>query len=112
MAKQIKQFRYYSEDEEINNSPIVINKDFLVSGKIFESCMPIYKLGIQAITGTTFYLNGSLEPIIIGNTGIFELDLGGNIEINALKFSEQSVNFINNNINAYLIIDMICEGGE
>jgi hypothetical protein len=37
--------------------------------------MPIVQLGIQSVPGTKFYLNGSNNPIIIGNTGIYELDL-------------------------------------
>ena len=114
MAKQVKQFRYYSDNiNEINkNNPTNISKDFLISGDIFASYMPISKIGIQAVPGTAFYLNKSTEPIIIGITGIFELDLNDQIEIVALQFDAKSIQFINENINAYLIIDMICEGGE
>jgi hypothetical protein len=34
------------------------------------------------------------------------------MEIISLKFNPKSIEFINQNINAYLIIDMICEGGN
>ncbi len=114
MAKQVKQFRFYSNNpNEIDkNSPTNINKESLISGDIFASYMPISKIGIQAIPGTEFYLNNSTEPVIVGNTGIFELDLNDQMEIISLKFNPKSIEFINQNINAYLIIDMICEGGN
>lgn len=112
MAKQVKQFRYYSENiENINsNYPSNINKQSLVAGNIFANYMPISKLGIQSIPGTKFYLNNSSSPIIVGNTGIFELDLNKQTEIIALRFDAKSIQFINDNLNAYLIIDMIYEG--
>lgn len=114
MAKRVKQFRYYSDDisEIENNSPTNINMQSLISGEIFANYMPISKIGIQSIPGTEFYLNNSRDPIIIGHTGIFELDLDDEVEIIALKFDARSLQFISNNINAYLIIDMVCEGGD
>lgn len=112
MAKQVKQFRYYSEDvNNINsNYPSNINKKTLVSGETFAKYMPVSKLGIQSVPGTKFYLNNSSSPIIIGHTGIFELDLNEFTEIIALRFDAKSIQFINDNLNAYLIIDMIYEG--
>lgn len=114
MAKQVKQFRFYSNDlsEIEKNSPTNINMESLVSGDIFASYMPISKIGIQSIPGTEFYLNNSNDPIIIGHTGIFELDLSDQIEIIALRFDARSIQFISENINAYLIIDVVCEGGN
>jgi hypothetical protein len=32
-------------------------------------------LGIQGIPGTTFYLNQNGDPITIGITGVYEIDL-------------------------------------
>ena len=48
MAKQVKQFRYYSEDAigVTSNYPSNINKYGLVSGSNFANYMPISKLGI------------------------------------------------------------------
>jgi len=48
MAKQVKQFRFYSSNpEEIDkNSPTNINKENLISGDIFANYMPISKIGI------------------------------------------------------------------
>lgn len=111
MAKQVKQFRYYSEPGYgLNmNNPSNINHDSLVSGEIFGLYTPIYKIGIQAIPGTKFYLNDTSSPIIVGHTGIFEMDLNERTEIIALKFDAKSIKLINDNINAYLIIDIIYE---
>ena len=118
MAKKIKQIRYYADGADTNypNSvdqgtiPLYRN---LVSGSVFSRYMPILQLGIQALPGTKFYLNGSNNPIIIGNTGIYELDLQGLTEINSLSFDASSISLISSNNNAYLIVDMIYdEGGE
>lgn len=113
MAKRVKQFRYYSEDmNNINNNypSNIVNKQNLQSGEVFAKYMPISKLGIQSLPGTKFYLNNSSSPIIVGNTGIFELDLNKQTEIISLRFDPKSIQAINDNINAYLIIDVIYEG--
>jgi hypothetical protein len=40
--------------------------------------MPIVHLGIQTLPGTKVYLNSNMDaPVIIGATGIYELDLEG-----------------------------------
>ena len=106
MAKRIQQFRYYAQGHS-NNQPQGISYQNLTSGSIFSNYLPITQLGIQALPGTKFYLNNSRDPIIIGSTGIYELDLQGQIEITALSFDNRSVNAIRNNDNAYLIVDVI-----
>ena len=112
MAKQVKQFRFYSENTKFleNNYPSNINHNNLITGNIFVDYMPITQLGIQALPGTKFYLNNSDNPIIIGHTGIYEIELNGASEIIALRFDFKSIQAIENNDNAYLIIDMIYEG--
>ena len=113
MAKQVKQFRFYSEESEYlnKNYPSNINHNNLVTGNVFVDYMPITQLGIQSLPGTKFYLNNSSSPIIIGQTGIYELNLDDSpAEIIALSFDFQSIQAIENNDNAYLIIDMIYEG--
>lgn len=42
------------------------------------------KLGIQAPAGTKFYINSSTSPIMVGRTGIYELD--ESINVISLKF--------------------------
>lgn len=106
MAKQIMQFRYYA-DNNSKNQPSKITRRELSSGSIFSKYYPITQLGIQTLPGTKFYLNNSITPIIVGSTGIYELDLEGISEINNLSFDGNSLSAINNNNNAYLIIDII-----
>ena len=109
MARYIKQFRYYNEDNnDGHNQPSKISFRNLVSGSVFNDCFPIIQLGIQSLPGTKFYLNNSVESIIVGSTGIYELDLADGYEITALKFDSASLNLINDPTNsAYLIIDAI-----
>ena len=111
MAKQIMQFRYYGESAVNNakNQPKGINKARLISGSIFSNYLPITQLGIQTLPGTKFYLNNSTTPIIIGSTGIYELDLEGLSEITNISFESKSLETINLNDNAYLIIDVISD---
>lgn len=114
MAKRVKQIRYYS-DNSANNYPIDNNKPTyrnLVSGSLLSKFVPILQLGIQTLPGTKFYLNGSNNPIIVGNTGIYELDLESLPKINSLQFDASSLSLISKNNSAYLIIDIIYEDGE
>ena len=78
MAKQIMQFRYYGKDHT-NNQPEGISIETLKkNGGIFKDYLPFTQLGIQTLPGTRFYLNNNEEaPIIIGSTGIYELELEG-----------------------------------
>lgn len=108
MAKKVKQFRYYSAQDN-KNYPSGINNRNLVAGSIFATYMPVVQLGIQALPGTKFYLNNSNSPIIIGYTGIYELNLEGIAEITSLKFDSKSIEAIGANSNAYLIVDIIYE---
>lgn len=113
MAKQIMQFRYYNENATTasKNQPRVQGYGArLKSGSLFSNYTPITQLGIQTLPGVKFYLNNSNTPIIIGSTGIYELNLEGLSEITALKFDYGSVDTIAKNDNAYLIIDIIYEG--
>jgi hypothetical protein len=49
---------------------------------------------------------------MVGYTGIYELDIEGVAEINSLYFDFESISRINNNLDAYLIIDIVYEKGE
>lgn len=108
MAKQVKQFRFYQHNSN-QNYPSDIQYRNLISGGIFSDYMPIIQLGIQSLPGTKFYLNGSNNPIIIGHTGIYELDLEGLSEITSLQFDSKSIEAINGNANSFLIVDIIYE---
>lgn len=107
MSKQIMQIRYYGEKSK-NNYPSDVGFSKLTAGSAFHNLYPITQLGIQTLPGTKFYLNNGQTPIIIGSTGIYELDLEGLSEITELRFDPGSMNRINSNPNAYLIIDLVC----
>jgi hypothetical protein len=48
---------------------------------------------------------------MVGSTGIYELDLEGISYITSIKFDKASMNLINQNTNAYLIVDILYEEG-
>ncbi len=125
MARAIHQFRFYSDSEsEPRNEPSGLDyvdlggMEAFTTGSLFDGTkggkkyVPILQLGIQTIPGTYFYLNGGLDPIIIGSTGIYELDLTGEVEISKLEIDRNSLERINNMQNGYLIIDIIYEDEE
>ena len=116
MAKKFKQFRYYG-DENLNNEPAnfcttTIALENFINPDTESSYFPIYKLGIQGLPGTKFYINDKNRNdtgVLINNTGIFELDLKDNIVIDSLLIDPQSLENINNNKNSCLLIDIIYE---
>lgn len=111
MAKHIMQFRYYDDEQVDNNQPKDLKrKDLDKENNIFSKYTPITQLGIQALPGTRFILNENIEgPVIIGSTGIYELDLEGISKIHSLRFDSKSLDLIAKNPNAFLIIDIIYE---
>lgn len=115
MAKKIEQYRYYGEEEskKSKNQPNSLSLTQLsnVNGGIIFN-YPVLQLGIQTLPGTMFYLNGNKNPIIIGSTGIFEIDLEGLVEILKISFNLQSLEIIDSNPNGYLIIDVLYEGED
>lgn len=110
MTRRVQQFRYYG-DKETNNQPTKLEAEALYSGSIFDDYAPIKQIGIQTMPGVKFYLNNSPEPVIVGFTGIYELDMENMAEITALSFDIESVDMINDSSSAYLIIDILYEEG-
>ena len=53
------------------------------------------------------YLNGSEDPIIIGATGIYELDMADGIEISSLQINNASLSQISDSADGYIIIDVL-----
>ena len=113
MARVVKQYRYYNDLDTQRNQPSNVTKDKFISGLVFESpsCFPILQLGIQALPGTKFYLNSSIDPVTVGFTGIYELDLDNEVEIIKLTFNPTSMNEIEANSNGYLIVDVLYDDG-
>ena len=110
MVKKIEQVRYYNQNDRVRNQPNDLRMNRLVTGSVFK--YPIVQLGIQSLPGVKFYLNKSTSPIILGHTGIYDLELDGMTEITHLSFDAESLNLINSDMNSYLIVDFIYEDQE
>ena len=109
MAKKIKQYRYYGRDSSKANFPSDLTRDGLILGFAFTESIPITQLGIQTLPGIVFYVNNSPEPIVVGSTGIYELDLSSGTFITNLRFDVESIRTIENISTAYLIVDIVYE---
>ena len=115
MAKKIMQYRFFEENgnqNQPNTSYEMITKNNLINGAIFSNRTPITQLGIQTLPGTKFYLNNSVDPVEVGITGIYELDLSAGATITALRFDKTSLETIINNTTAFLIVDTVYETEE
>ena len=110
MVKDFNQIIYCHPSSEKNTNGVT--KENLVSGTIFSQYLPLSQLGVRALPGTQFYLNGGTNPVIIGFTGLFEIDLSSGGSITGLKFDEKSIQAIEANDSAYLIVDMLGIGGN
>lgn len=110
MAKKVSQLRYYNNGNN-KNYPANTTAQGLISGQAFTDFGSIYQIGIQTLPGTKFFLNGSAHPIIIGITGIYELEVANFSTIKQIQFDSTSISLIENNSNAYLIIDILYENG-
>ena len=118
MGKVIKQYRYYGEKSELNFPSDRTTLQGLVTGTTFfqanDEYISILSIGIQTVPGVKFRINEptsgnmSKEGIVVGNTGIFELNLSDGYEITNLRFDRESLKLIgNSSSNTYLIIDVV-----
>lgn len=114
--KKVYQYRYYGEGNPKNcpydetHPEESINLNNLASGTIFSSKVPILQLGVQSLPGTKFYINcpNVGEPVILGRTGIYELDLNDQSTITSLRIERASAERIQNGAG-YLLVDIIYE---
>lgn len=106
MSKNVIQFRYFGDNQE-DNFPATITKAQLNSGAIFYNYLPIAQIGIQTLPGIKFYLNDSTNPIIIGNSGVYDLMSDGTLKITKLDFDLTGLERIERDRNNYLIIDIL-----
>ena len=124
-TKKVTQFRFFGDSNgylntsdmttiyhQMNeNQPNSLSSLDLSSGDAFVNYIPIIQLGIQALPGTKFSLNANLDPIIIGTSGMFELDLtNSSAVLTSLTFDKDSLDQIDKNPDGYLIIDIVYEG--
>lgn len=108
MARKVYQVRYYGNSNG-KNQPSGLSANRLQSGSVFSQYTPMKQLGIQTLPGVKFYLNGSIEPVTIGATGIYELNVENMTEITSLRFDSASLNMINEIETGYLIVDILYE---
>ena len=112
MARKVQQIRYYGDhkSDSDKNQPANLTGNRLRSGSVFSQYTPMKQIGIQTMPGVKFYLNNSIEPIIIGSTGIYELNVENLTEITALSFDTTSINMINQTPStSYIIVDILYE---
>lgn len=117
--RRIAQFRFrgsWLKNNELfisaENYPTDLQQDMLVTGNIFRDYGPVSQLGIQAPPGLRFYLNDSTHPIMVGETGIYELDLENVGRITTIRFDKSDLEtFYNPDYQAdKLLIDIVYEG--
>lgn len=112
LSKQVKQFRYYSPGN-LQNDLKNVDAAGLITGEALENYQ-IVQLGIQTLPGTQFILGNSNKdnPITIGQTGIFELDVSNlSTNISGIKILPSSMKNIITNPIGYIIIDIVYEEG-
>lgn len=108
--KRIMQFRY-AGDGALNNSPAsgsnAITAEKLKFKNIFQGYDEISQLGIQGEPGTAFYLNNSDYSIVLGETGIYEIDLQERGTIHSIGFIANRAFDTYTSGNNQLLIDII-----
>lgn len=109
MAKYINQIRYYGDNNK-KNSASNLTLQTLQSGSVFHNTLPIVQLGVQTLPGMKIYINNHTNPVIVGQTGIYELNVDGISYITDLRFDGSTLKIIDKNKNdAYLIVDYLYE---
>lgn len=112
MARLVKQFRYYGDGNTLNY-PSDVTYAALATGNIFRKTPAITQLGIQADPDLRFYVNNSVDPIYVGATGIYEIDLEGLGTISSIRIDRDSLKNIDYNTKKNcLMIDIIYEGAS
>lgn len=110
--KVIKQFRYYGASSTENYPEDVMTATNLTNGNIFDGYGSITHLGIQGRPGTRFFLNESPQyPIVLGDTGIYELNLEGHGQIYYISFDGHTLgDYDAPSSTDRLLIDIVYEG--
>lgn len=110
--KKIMQFRYEGPDHENNFPQFEQYSMVLANQNIFNDYKAITQLGIQGPVGMRFYLNKSKNPITIGKTGIYELDLTDLGFIYAIRFNLKDIEeLVDPDITAKILVDILYEEG-
>lgn len=107
MAKQIKQIRWFSDNDK-RNYPSTIDVDNLLDKNYFEQFSPILQLSIHTLPGVKVYFNDQEDnPIYVGHSGVYQLDLQDTSAVLwGMHFDEEDLNDVKDS-NAGLIIDLM-----
>ena len=111
--RHIKQIRFYGDGNDKNYPKDLATIENLAFKNVLKGFGPITQLGIQGQPGTAFYLNSGGEnffPIVLGETGIYEIDLKNYGQIYAINFFKTSLGKYDNEHG--LLIDFIFEGDD
>lgn len=110
--KKIMQFRYEGPDHPDNFPQFENYSMVLANQNIFNDYKSIIQLGIQAPIGMRFYLNKSKNPITVGKTGIYELDLTNLGFIHAIRFNLKDIEeLVDPDNTAKILVDILYEEG-
>ena len=101
MNKKIMQFRYYGTKNK-NNFPANIKAGDFSTEDFFKDYYPIHYIKIQGSNSIKFWINFNSNSVMLGPSGVYELDLQNFSTIEDLKFSS-----ISSTISEPLIIDLI-----
>lgn len=111
MARKVGQVRFFANGSS-QNYPSGLTSTQMRHGTAFSKYYPLVRLGVQALPGTKFYINGYTTPVVVGSTGIYELDIEGLSTISDLQFDATSLETIARNDAAYIYVDFIYEQGS
>ena len=111
--KKIVQLRYYGQNNEKN---VPMQETTWERKNLLKDYGNVSHLGIQGEPGVIFYLNNKNNPIELGSTGIYELDLEGIGYITSLYFDieclrEKYPQEINKERHV-LLVDFVYNGAE
>lgn len=104
MARHVGQLRWLGKDNPNNN----VTLEALKGGRAFPE-NAIIQIGIQTLPGTEIFINLNRKPIIIGITGIYELNVEDLTTISNIIFDQESIQRIADNDAGYVICDYIYE---
>lgn len=103
------QLRFYSDDSDKNTT--ITKHTSYCEPTVFSKYAPIQQFGIQTLPGTRFFINQNTDPIIIGASGIYEMDLRNTTAVvSSIYFSLESMERINDSKDGYLIVDLVHSG--
>ena len=107
MAKQIKQIRWFG-DQDSRNYPSTIDANDLTDHDYFEQFSPILQLSIHTLPGVKVYFNDQEDnPIYVGHSGVYQLDLQDTSAVLwGMHFDTEDLADITNT-NVGLIIDIM-----